>query len=854
MTTHIIDLITSFYLSKNKQRQSEIIECLNKNITSNNIQTIHLFLDDNNCLEFLKQIYTKQLKNGKIKIVSIGKQPLYSDYFNYANSLVNKVCAIMNSDIWLHSISDLSIFNNMENKLYGITRHENDLRPHLIDRYTQGPGFIGSQDAFIFKAPVKENIINNVKFPQNIWGSDNVLLREFQKEGYQLENPCRQIIIIHEHASGDRGDERKRLPPPWVSLKPSFINSTKNSDKSDKSETFKFIFDEENNFHKTISNEVDNEFKNFKHTAEFFLDNGIIQTLKTNRREHYRLFAENYNTSKKLFEIEKYNNDYITLNNSYVSSEGIIQTSKKELYVNGGCKCETPRFSFEEDNSLQFDSVISISALWCEGIWHFPYESFVSLMAIPKDILTTSKIHITKKTNYVSKWLEYLNIPSSQVITGNVYANTLYLPRMGKCGQPYYSQIKWLKNIINENNSLLKQDNSKEYIILVKRNYKRCLKNYDSLELLLDTFCKKNNFEFYIHDDSNLPSLQEQQKIFSNAKIVFAPHGAAGINIITMKETSLYVEFLSVENVNLCYSRLSYLNNVNYKGISMYNSTVDLEKINQILFTFKLNNSNIFLNLIDSNNYITEKIKTSEPFIISKMEIDHETEFLYNVLTNKNITNNIVQKLNDNSGIYLGSTNHENLLGMFATLYLNSLQNSCALTYTDIVNKNEVSFIINKFNINSLIDSRSIEPFYLMEKGEILWTHHLNGKKVLIINPLANIMKNQRDGGFKLFGDKDIFLEDQEIIFYKSYNTTAGNNIHRHWYETFLIMCKEIKDIEFDIALVSCGGFGILICDYIKTKMNKSAICIGEKLPLFFGIKEKNIEKYGTQLVEPSKN
>ena len=455
----------------------------------------------------------------------------------------------------------------------------------LIDRYDQGPGFVGSQDAFIFKSPVKQEVIEKTKFPQNVWGSDNVILREFQNVGYKLFNPCRQIITVHEHSSQVRNENRQRLPPPWISLKPSFIYPNEKSNNIlNISKPMNFIFDEENCFHKTVSNELVPLCINFKNSAEFLLDEDIIKVLKTNKRKHYRIFAEKYHTSKELFEIEKYNNDYITLFNSYVNSKGIIQTSKKEIFVNGGCICEKPQSSFQENNTVNFDSVISISSLWSEGIWHFPYESLVSLMAIPKNILSKSKIHVTKKTNYVVKWLEYLNIPSSQIITGNVYANALYLPRMGKCGKPYYSQIKWLKDIVNKNNSTFPSLNHKqEYIILVKRNFKRPLKNYDRLELLLDTFCKNNGFELYIHDDSSLPSLQEQQQTFNNAKIVFAPHGAAGIHIITMKETSIYVEFLSVEDVNLCYSRLAYLNNINYKGISMSNSSVDLEKINKIL-------------------------------------------------------------------------------------------------------------------------------------------------------------------------------------------------------------------------------------------------------------------------------
>jgi len=50
-----------------------------------------------------------------------------------------------------------------------------------------------------------------------------------------------------------------------------------------------------------------------------------------------------------------------------------------------------------------------------------------------------------------------------------------------------------------------------------------------------------------------------------------------------MKKISWYIEFLSVEDINLCYSRLAYLCNVNYKGISMFNSLIDLKKIQNIL-------------------------------------------------------------------------------------------------------------------------------------------------------------------------------------------------------------------------------------------------------------------------------
>ena len=219
----VIHGITSFYTPKNTSRDVEIKEALRKNISCFNIKKLHLFLDTKDDLIYLHNTYRKELENGRIQIVSIGKQPLYSDLVTYANRLEGEICMIMNSDIWLHSISDMRLFDNFENKIYGITRHESSMEPKLLNTYARNPNFIGSQDAFIFRSPLKPEIIKKIEFPQNIWGSDNVLLRELANQGYVLLNPAMQIIIVHEHVSNFRENNRQRLPPPWLTLKPNFI-------------------------------------------------------------------------------------------------------------------------------------------------------------------------------------------------------------------------------------------------------------------------------------------------------------------------------------------------------------------------------------------------------------------------------------------------------------------------------------------------------------------------------------------------------------------------------------------------------------------------------------------------------
>ena len=76
---------------------------------------------------------------------------------------------------------------------------------------------------------------------------------------------------------------------------------------------------------------------------------------------------------------------------------------------------------------------------------------------------------------------------------------------------------------------------------------------------------------------------------------------------------------------------------------------------------------------------------------------------------------------------------------------------------------------------------------YVLE-NEKPWSLHLYGKKVLVINPFVNSFQKQLSNGFKFFKDKNIFHPEQEFVFYKSYQTSAGNHLHSSWVETFEIM------------------------------------------------------------------
>jgi hypothetical protein len=206
-----INLVTSFFISKLSHqnislRNYEIEEALKKNIESPYIESIHLFVDDENSYNNLKEKFSQFIDNSKIIIASLGKgMPIYYDFFNYAmNNLKDKICMISNSDIYIHEcdINLLSILK--ENSMYALTRHEYDMSCPLINDYH------GSHDSFIFRSPLNISI-EGLKFPQNVWGSENKLLGILYNQGILIKNPCKQIKIVHLHRSNIRESNR-----PWI--------------------------------------------------------------------------------------------------------------------------------------------------------------------------------------------------------------------------------------------------------------------------------------------------------------------------------------------------------------------------------------------------------------------------------------------------------------------------------------------------------------------------------------------------------------------------------------------------------------------------------------------------------------
>ena len=247
------------------------------------------------------------------------------------------------------------------------------------------------------------------------------------------------------------------------------------------------------------------------------------------------------------------------------------------------------------------------------------------------------------------------------------------------------------------------------------------------------------------------------------------------------------------------------------------------------------------LSLEESNNILIKLINDNKPFTISRVGTETSQVALC-ILKKRAIPELQLKYLVNNAGIYYSTQKHlETYAKLFNKAVLESNYLACFDPNPSFTPQQEE--YLQMMNGRPPLHFKALEPFYCIEEGLIPWTHHLESKRILIISPFVDSFKKQLSSSFQFYSDdssKQLFKPNQQFVFYKAYSTLGGNHIHSNWYDTFYKMCKDIKEMsnDFDIVLLGCGGYGMPLCDYIKS-LGKSAIYIGGGLQLLFGVKGK---------------
>ena len=129
----------------------------------------------------------------------------------------------------------------------------------------------------------------------------------------------------------------------------------------------------------------------------------------------------------------------------------------------------------------------------------------------------------------------------------------------------------------------------------------------------------------------------------------------------------------------------------------------------------------------------------------------------------------------------------------------------------------------------------NLEPFF----AENPWTQALEGKQVLVIHPFARTIKNQYNTARQfLFPGRSMLPEFYLQTFRAVQSRGCPDPRFATWFHGLNWMQHEISQLNFDIALVGCGAYGLPLSAMIK-RTGRTAIHLGGALQLLFGIKGK---------------
>jgi hypothetical protein len=132
-----------------------------------------------------------------------------------------------------------------------------------------------------------------------------------------------------------------------------------------------------------------------------------------------------------------------------------------------------------------------------------------------------------------------------------------------------------------------------------------------------------------------------------------------------------------------------------------------------------------------------------------------------------------------------------------------------------------------------------IEPFF----SDHPWTAALEGKRVLVIHPFEESIRRQYAQKELLFADPRI-LPDFELLTLRAVQSSAQTRTEfADWFQALESMKEKVSRMDFDIALIGCGAYGMPLAAHVK-RMGKKSVLIGGSVQILFGIRGKRWEEH----------
>lgn len=233
---------------------------------------------------------------------------------------------------------------------------------------------------------------------------------------------------------------------------------------------------------------------------------------------------------------------------------------------------------------------------------------------------------------------------------------------------------------------------------------------------------------------------------------------------------------------------------------------------------------------------ICDALVAGEPFMVGRLGVT-EGKITKEYICGKGYSSEILRWLYSTSGFFSkdGAVNIEDV-NCFAERELEAVRDTDLHLYLE---KAAVGVINQYAKRDSDISSFTILLHDNVScDDEVSWIAGLKGKKVLVISPFEDTVKQQYEKRKVIYSGNKC-LPDFELKTFKMLETQNGITCgFDNFFDAYDYMMDKIRQIEFDVALIAGGAYGYLLAHDIK-KMGKISIQLSSYLMPLFGIKIK---------------
>lgn len=233
----------------------------------------------------------------------------------------------------------------------------------------------------------------------------------------------------------------------------------------------------------------------------------------------------------------------------------------------------------------------------------------------------------------------------------------------------------------------------------------------------------------------------------------------------------------------------------------------------------------------EANKIIYERLRSGKPFLAARFG-DAELRALVYTLDcdygfRKTFPDYIKKAMSLNAGFF--PPTDENLIKFGHLLYDSAEKVDMYGVWYNLME----DYVIHKKSPGAeLVRLTALEPY----RSNNPWSKALEGKRVLVVHPFEESIKTQFAKREKIFENPDV-LPKFELITYRAVQTNAGGTSdYKDWFAALDAMFNDIKKIDFDIAIVGCGAYGLPLSAKIKD-LGKQVIHLAGATQIMFGIR-----------------